>query len=650
MTSTKLTTLILSVFLLSIATSCSHLNESQKIPLKTAAIFSDNMVLQREKPAPVWGWVTAGEKVSVEFAGQKQETESDKNGKWQVTLSPLRTSNKPRKMTITSGSAKIVLKNVLVGEVWICSGQSNMEWPLNRKIKGGENAVKHANYANLHLFHLRRKTSLIPLNDCTGSWQRCTPEKAVNFSAVAFFFGRKLIEELKNVPVGLILTAWGGTKAEAWTPITTLAKINEFSKQVESMLQITDDLNDEKAKQKYRKRLKEWKKQVLQIIQKHSSSVENWSTMACPAKWSETPLSEYKGTVCFKKTITTPADWTEKNIILELGKVDDMDVTLVNGHLIGITDGWRIERKYRITPGVLKPGYNAITVYIVNPVGEGGFYSSPMRIYPQGEKSETQTLEGDWVYRKIKLSEPLPVRPTDPTTRIGPNTLAALYNAMINPIVPLACRGIIWYQGESNADSPELYRKLLPAMVAAWRKKFKQGNIPFYYVQIAPYRYPKGYSGVGIREVQRECLKVIPNSGMVCLMDKATVDNIHPPYKEAVGNRLAFWALSNVYGIKIPFTGPLFKKAVFRKNKAVIYFDYADGLTSKGKELSGFELKDKNGQWHKAKARIINNTVLVTSEEAGLPVAVRYAWKNDAEATLWNKAGLPASSFRSDKW
>ena len=651
MTSSKLTSFILSATILSLTTSCSHLfKEPQVISLKTAAIFNSHMVIQRGKPVPIWGWVTPGSKVSVEFAGQKQEAISGTNGKWQVMLSPLQTSEKERKMIISSGNETIVFKDVLVGEVWICSGQSNMKWPLKRKVTGRENAIKHANYTNLRLFNLHRTASLTPLNDCIGSWQRCTPERAAEFSAVGFFFGRKLLEELKNVPIGVILTAWGGTRAESWTPLKALSKMDEFSKQTENILKIANNFKNEKTKEEYLRNVKKWEKQVLEILKKSSSEEENWSTMSCPAKWSDTPLSNYIGTVCFKKTLTLPADWTEKNIILELGKVDDMDITLINGQLIGITDGWTIGRKYVIKPGIFKPGYNVVTVYIVNPIGEGGFYSGQMLIYPQGARSEAQPLKGDWVYRKIKLSGPMPMHPANQTTRIGPNTLGALYNAMINPITPLACRGVIWYQGESNTNNPKLYRKVFPTMVAAWRKKFNQGNIPFYYVQIAPYRYTKDNGGVKIREVQRECLKLIPNSGMVCIMDKTTVDNIHPPYKEAVGNRLAFWALSNIYGINIPYSGPLFKKAVFKNKQVIVYFDYADGLMTKREPLSGFELKDKNGHWHKAQARIINNTVLVASEEVRKPVAVRYAWKNDATATLWNKAGLPASSFRSDKW
>lgn len=447
--------------------------------LKVATIFSDNMVLQRNKDIAIWGWSKAGEKITIEFAGKKASTIVNAKGKWLLKFPKLDTNCNGQKMVISGCDSKVLFKNILIGEVWVCSGQSNMEWPLHRRVKGAVEAIKQANYPKMRLFNLGRKVSITPEADCKGRWVVCTPKTVGSFSATAFFFGRKLNKELKNVPIGLIKTAWGGTPAEAWTNLDYLENID--------------------------------------------------------------PLKE--------------------NIATLKKKIADDKLKKVNQH-----------------------------------------------------------------------------------------TPSSLYNGMIYPLVPLAIRGAIWYQGENNSKNAPPYRKIFPAMVKGWRKDFAQGDFPFYYVQIAPFKYGKNRDGVGIREIQRECLKLIPNSGMACIMDKATLGNIHPPYKTEVGNRLAYWALAKDYGKEIKFSGPLFKEIKIEDNKVIVSFDYAQGLTSKDKKISSFELKDDTGKWHKASAVIKDECIVVSSTSVQKPMAVRYAWSNTAIAELWNDANLPASSFRSDKW
>ncbi len=454
--------LLFSILILSAVTPLFASTQQLKLP----QIFGSDMVLQRNKPIKLWGWAESDSEVVIELADQKVTTRAGEDGKWKTELKAMPAGG-PYSLSFTTPDCEVVLEKVMVGEVWLCSGQSNMEWPLHRNVANSKEAIKNAAIPNLRLFHLQRHNAATPADDCVGKWQVSSPKSAANFSATAFFFGRKLTKDLEGISIGLIMTAWGGTRAESWTSADGLAKIKGF-----------------KASGKY---------------------------------------------------------------------------------------------------------------------------------------------------AKVK-------------TRV-PNT--ALYNGMIAPIVPLSIRGAIWYQGESNAPNPELYSRVFPNMVQNWRDKFQQGDFPFYYVQIAPFHYPKGKNGVGIREVQRECLDIIPNSGMVCIMDKATLRNIHPPLKTEVGERLALWALAKDYGKKVVYSGPLYQMHKVEANKIRIFFKYAEsGLV--GKNLKQFEISGEDGVFVPAKAVIQGLTVVVSSDKISKPKHVRYCWKNAVHGELSSKSNLPASSFKTN--
>ena len=643
--------IIFIVFIATVLTSCTILGKVEQRELKVASIFNSYMVLQQNKPVSIWGWGTPGEKVTVKFAGQTKDATADADGKWLVTLAKMKANIIGQKMVISTQESKRIFADILIGEVWICSGQSNMEWPLEKKIAGGPEAIAQATYPNLRLFHLQRKASLIPQSDCNGKWTLCTPETAGKFSATAFFFGRKLIKELKDIPVGLIMTAWGGTPVESWTSLETLSNLDQTNKGAAKIKSLRELDSNKVLSKKYLTKLSKWGKRVVAKIAKKPSSSLKWSTMNCPNKWSATNLNRYTGTVCFKKTVTIPESWKGKTLSLDLGAIDDMDITLFNGKFIGITDNWATPREYLIPANLVHNGKNEIIVYVINSSGEGGLMgpSDKMKLYPSNKQGEAIPLTGAWQYSKQKTIGTLPPKPKNINTGVKSHTYSSLYNGMIYPLIPLSMRGAIWYQGESNSKKdPKLYAESFPAMVKNWREEFKQGSFPFYYVQIAPFNYTKGRNGVGIREAQRECLNIIPNSGMACIMDKATVKNIHPPYKTEVGDRLALWALAKIYNKNVIYSGPLLKKVEIDSNEVTVTFDHAEGLTSQKKKLLGFELKDSKGKWYKAQAKIKGKAIIVTATEVQKPVAVRYAWYNASTATLWNGAGLPASSFNSD--
>ena len=466
--------------------------------LKLPAIFSDNMVLQQKSKAPVWGWNDPGKEVQVTGSWNNKTVKAvtDNTGKWMVKIKTPDAGG-PYTLIINSGKT-ITYQNVMIGEVWVCSGQSNMEMPMtgwpNTPILTSESSIKESsNYPNIRLFNLQKKISESPLSDCKGQWEISSSESVKSFSASGYFFGLELYKRL-NIPVGLIMTAWGGTRSEAWTCAEDIAKYDNFKPAIEKL-------------------------RAREILRQ--DSINNAKTLA-----------------------------NDKSFV-----------------------------------------FNA-------------------------------------------------------------NYPSALYNGMITPLIPFAIKGAIWYQGESNVYDAKLYSQIFPEMVKCWRTKWNQGDFPFYYVQIAPYNYGPNSKSELLRESQLQSLKTIPNSGMIVTMDIATISNIHPPDKPSIGKRLASWAFAKNYGLKdVAFSGPLYKSMKIEGQSIRISFDYAkNGLEAKGGELTNFEIADKDGKFEPATAVIEKNTIVVSSNAILDPVSVRYGWTNTATPNLFNKEGLPASSFRTDNW
>jgi len=609
-------------------------------------LFTDHAVLQQGVDVPVWGTADPGEAVTVEIGGRHGSATADAKGKWLVRLPPMPAGG-PFTMTI-SGRNRVVVSDVLVGEVWLAGGQSNMERQLGpragqRPIDDWEKEAAAANDPQIRQFAVAQEKSLTPLETVTGQWTVATPEAVKEFTAVGYFFARDL-HRARHVPVGLIHSSWGGTPAEAWTSQAGLQSLPDFA---DTGAQIQTLIADpEAAHRQYAARLESW------FVAHDAGSVPRaswelpaldaggWKTMAVPGLWEDAGEPDLNGVVWFRKTFDLPAGAGSPAAELQLGMVDDIDTTWVNGVKLGTTVGYNVVRDYRVPPGVLHAGPNVVAVRVLDTGGGGG-------IWGEGKlqlvlKDREVGLSGPWRYR---IGMRLEDAPPPPAGIIGDvNTPTILYNAMIGPLVPFAIRGVIWYQGEANVHRERQYRSLFPALIADWRRAWGR-DFPFLFVQIAPFRdmTPE------LRDAQLWTWRHTANTAMVVTIDCGDASDIHPTHKQPVGARLALAARALAYGEHVEYAGPVFESMTVRGAAAILRFTHlGGGLVAKGGALDGFTVAGADGIAHPATAKIRGKTVVVTSATVSKPVAVRYGWANVAAGNLFNKAGLPASPFRTD--
>lgn len=609
------------------------------------SLFSDNAVLQRECVLPVWGTAQDGEKVTVEFAGQKVSTLAT-DGKWKVQLKPLAAGG-PFTMTIM-GNNTIILTNILVGDVWVASGQSNMQRPLGNSWDGTppvdhwQVEIAAANHPQLRQFNVPLTIAYKPVADAHGNWTVSSPQTAANFSAVGYFFGRDLQQAI-HVPVGLLFSSWGGTVAEAWTSANSLKQMPDFLTDI-SVVQQTATNGVDMARE-YENNLTDWyfRNDPGTFSQPAWNEPEldtsHWKTMNLPAPWN------YVGVVWFRKEIDLPESWVGKSAILHLGPIDDQDTTWVNGRRVGSMRVWTDLRNYPVPASVLKPGRNIIVVRMLNAQGAGGIYGQPgqMKLEISGSTEIPPiSLAGPWEYMESASVERTPL-PMDYSG--NPNVATVLYNGMIAPLQSFPIKGVIWYQGESNHDRAKQYQTLFPLLISDWRKQWHEGNFPFLFVQIAPHRD----MNPEIREAQLFTLKQTSNTAMTVITDAGEADNIHPSNKQVVGRRLALAARALAYGEKIEYSGPLYASMHTTNNEAILSFTHVGrGLMAKGGPLKGFMIAGADGKFLPAIAEIRGNKIMVRSDQVARPVAVHYGWANVPAVNLYNKNGLPASPFRTE--
>ncbi|MBF9252861.1 9-O-acetylesterase [Pontibacter sp. 172403-2] len=629
------------------------------------AIFSDNMVLQQKTDAALWGKADKDKtiRISTSWNNKTYITQADADGNWKLKVATPAAGEKSYTITFDDGEP-LTLKNVLIGEVWVCSGQSNMEMPLEGwgKIKNYKQEIANANYPNIRLLQVEKATSTVPLQDVkveNGGWQPCSPETVADFSAVAYFFGRNLYQN-QHIPIGLIHTSWGGTIAEAWTSGASLKQMPAFLPAVEQMEKSPSDPAALKAQ--YQQQYKDWQQQLLAKDPGYANGKAAWATaavndaawktMQLPANWEAAGLPDFDGVVWFRKSINLPAGMAGKTLTLTLGPVDDNDITWFNGVEIGRTEGWDKPRTYTVPANLVKAGENIVTVRVVDAAGGGGIYGAPEQLKLSAPGNKTIALAGDWKYKVAMPASEMPAMPQAPE---GPNRPTVLYNAMIHPLIPYAIRGAIWYQGESNADRAYQYQQLFPLMIADWRKNWGQGDFPFYFVQLANFMDVAAEPGESdwaeLREAQLKTL-TSPNTGMAVAIDIGEAADIHPKNKQEVGRRLALIARAKVYGEQISFSGPIFQSYKTEGNKIRISFQHTDGglKVKDGTALKGFAIAGADKKFYWADARIEGNDVVVSSPKVPVPVAVRYDWANNPVGNLYNGAGLPASPFRTDSW
>ncbi len=629
--------------------SCHLLYANVSLP----KIFGDNMVLQRNKPIPVWGWAVPGEKVTVGLEGQTATATADGKGKWTVTLKQTAAGG-PYQLTV-KGTNNITFNNVMVGEVWICSGQSNMEMPIEGwgKINNYEQEIANANYPMIRHFKVPNAISSLPKEDITGGeWKVCSPATAGDFTAAGYFFARELYNKLK-VPVGLLNTSWGGTIVETWTSHEAFENSPEFKSMIAGMpLLNLDSLVKQKAAAA-NQLIEAWQgssnNQNTSLWKEANMDDNNWHQIHVPGLWSEAPLSAIDGVVWMRKTVNVPAEDAGKKGVLQLATIDDNDSTYINGTLVGGTNGYNVKRKYDVPAGLLQAGKNVIAVRVEDTGGGGGIYGDSNEVkLTIGE--HTLSLTGNWRAQIEKTNIKISVGPNDFPT--------LLFNAMVNPLIPFAMRGVIWYQGESNADRAYQYRKAFPLLINDWRSRWHEGAFPFYFVQLASFNSGGGNSAKGskwaeLREAQTQTLS-LPNTGMAVTTDIGNATDIHPKNKQDVGKRLAAIALHNVYGENNIYSGPAFQSMKQDGQNVIVTFTNAgSGLMIKSGEnkLDGFEIAGADKIFHPAMATIKGNTVVVHSDDVATPVAVHYGWADFAGAdNLFNKEGFPAAPFRTDNW
>jgi len=630
------------VFILLIISAISSANV--RMPL----IFSDGMVLQRNKQIPIWGFADANESVEIHFNKQIKKTTADKNGKWTVNLAAEKAGG-PFEL-IVIGKNKITIKNILVGEVWICSGQSNMEFQVF-KTMNSEKEISDANYPMIRHFGVAQDLSGTPKDDLKqGKWEEANKENVGNFTAVGYYFARKLYSELK-IPIGIINTSWGGTNVETWTSREAFEKSDEFKSMIANVPTVDINAIFETYKKSVLDNLK--KVQGFDVSMENEEQFKNanfqdknWPEIKVPSLWENQQIGNIDGIVWMRKTIVLTAEQAKKQAVLHLAKVDDEDKTYVNGVEVGTNNLWDAKRIYQIPANVLKEGTNVIAVRITDYSGGGGIYGDPEDLKIDFKDSNLP-LEGHWKFNVIKVR-----------IEVSPNSYPSLlYNAMVNPLVPYAMQGVLWYQGEANVWRAKQYKKAFPLMINDWRTKFKQGNFPFYFVQLSTFdefggNSQKGSRWAELREAQSETLK-LPNTGMAVTTDIGNAKDIHPTNKQDIGLRLAAIAMNDIYGKKQIHSGPTYKSQEIKGNQIILTFDnIGSGLsTPNNDELKGFEIAGADKVFHSAKAIIKDNKVIVSSDHVQNPVAVHYGWADDDTViNLFNKEKFPASQFRTDNW
>lgn len=635
-------------------------------PLSLPSIFADHMVLQRDRPIPVFGKAAPGSEVVVDLADRTGRTTAGPEGKWLVKLKAMPASG-PHSLRVRANGATKTFQDVMVGEVWVASGQSNMEWPAQLTTTF-EQDVARPN-TSVRMITVERVSAEEPRDDfgATG-WVVASASSLGAFSAVGYAFANTLQKAL-GVTVGIVHTSWGGTPAESWATREGMLA-NETTRHL--VTRYLDGLKDYPAAlAKYEREFKAWVPEAYPLaaenrsLRYHEPAYDDrgWGTFPVPEQWETVWNRPFDGAVWFRKEFELAADGAGTDAVLELGPVDDTDHTYVNGEKVGETsfdraNWWSTPRVYRVPGRLLRPGRNVVAVRVFDSGGAGGIYGQADAIrLVQGARSVA--LAGDWRFKiegemvppSPDLMQKQPQRPFGPGESWVPG---GLWNAMIAPMVPYGIRGAIWYQGESNADRAYQYRTLFPLMIQDWRKAWKQGDIPFLFVQLANFteRFstPVESPWAELREAQTMTLK-LKNTGMAVTVDIGEADDIHPRNKRDVGFRLAQWALAKTYRKPVFASGPLFRRATFEAGRARLAFDYADGLKwTDGETGPSFQIAGSDRRWVWAKAEIRGREVRVWSEAVPNPVAVRYAWQNNPVANLVNGAGLPASPFRTDDW
>ena len=609
-----------------------HLCSAQ---IKLPSLVSNGMVLQRDQATNLWGWASPGEKIRVQLGKKILRTQADAQGNWHTRL-PAYPAGGPHTIKL-SGKNEIVLEDVLFGDVWLCAGQSNMVLNMERVKEKYAADIASANNPHIRNFFIPTAISKVDVQAqlLASNWLPVTTENVLKMGAVSYFFARDLYTK-QQVPIGIINSSVGGTPIESWI---SEAGLKEFPAYVKD----TSKTIAQPAAQK-----KSADRGLIEKWSDPSYHPKGWKRFAIPGFWEDQGLKELNGVVWFRREIDIPASLAGMPAHLFLGRIVDADQVFVNGEQIGNITYQYPPRRYPVKNGLLKAGKNLLVIRVTNTAGKGGFV--PDKRYELLVGNQTFDLQGDWNY---KVGEVFPPTFDPPAPNQFPPT--SLYNAMIAPFTSYGLKGIVWYQGESNAGKPEIYERLLPALANDWRTQFKQPEIPFLYVQLPGFLdrnfLPSESNWALLREGQRKSL-TIPKSGMVVTLDLGEWNDIHPLTKKPIGERLALAARKLAYGENIVSSGPIYISHKIEGNRVRIHFsETGSGLSINQQdedELTYFAIAGKDKKFVWAKAIIEGDSVVVWSDEVPEPLIVRYAWADNPEgANLINREGLPASPFQT---
>ena len=620
--------------------------------IRLPRLVRDSMILQRDTKIHIWGWASANERISVKFNNKTYKVKADQAGNWSVLLPPFMAGG-PYTMEL-SGKNKLILKDILIGDVWFCSGQSNMVHQLNIHDVTYANEIATANYPAIRQFWIPTMTNLQEaLQDFpAGNWKAAVGEDVRPFSAVAYFFAKKLYEKY-HVPIGIINASVGGTPIEAWTS-------EEGLKEMQSMTSVIQKNKDTAYVNSTNRAAAAANRPPVSKDSGLSAAVKwfdpnyqpaGWRPINIPGYWEDQGIKDLNGTVWYRKEIIIPASIAGKEAKIFLGRIVDADELYINGVKVANTTYQYPQRRYKVAAGILKTGKNLFVVRVTNTAGKGGFV--PDKPYCLFAGNDTIDLKGTWQYKVGEVLIPRP--PAGPFGIAAQNQPAALYNAMVAPAIKYTIRGFCWYQGESNAGRPDEYAQLQIAQMNDWRNKWGLGTLPFLYVQLPgfmDYNYlPSESNWAKLRESQSKAL-IVPNTAMAVAIDLGEWNDIHPDNKKDVGDRLALAAMKLSYGEELVYSGPQYQTAVIDGNKIIIQFSHTGSglVTNDGEAPAEFAIAGADKKFVWANARIENGKVIVWNENVKEPLYVRYAWAdNPVNPNLYNKEKLPASPFRTDK-
>ena len=606
------------------------------------------MVLQRNKTDKIWGWSEPGDTVRVEIGSSAASAVAGADHRWQAEI-PAPSAGGPYTVKIT-GRQSVELHNVLVGDVWLCGGQSNMEFKL-RGAQNGADEVKAANYPQIRFFNVAQHSAYHHTDLVSGSWSVVSPDTAAQLSAVAYFFARRVQKDI-NIPIGLVVDCIGGTPAETWTSAATLRALGGLDVPLAELQRVTGEGGT--AYGNY----------VMSWYDSYDVGMkENWADEALDdSSWKSVDLfggfaalgvPDTPAVVWFRKEVDLPNPLPAGHAALFLGSVERMDTVYVNGKFIGGSAWVENPRIYRLANGELKAGKNTIVIRILKTQPKGGFLGKPEDIHLVLGGNTSIAMVNDW---KVKLSvDARPPHPLPISYENWPVMPSVLYEGMLAPVAPLSITGALWYQGEANAKRGFEYRNVMPAMIADWRKLFGQGGFPFYIVGLPAFEHrsptPIDDQWAETRESQAITAATVPNTCIAVTIDTGDPDTVHPKDKVPVGDRLAYCALAKNYGENIPYQGPTLVSTDILGTAIRLHFAHAEGgLVVKGEIPQEFSIAGDDHKWYWADAHVFGDTVVVSSSEVPSPKAVRYAWQSNPAATLYNKAGLPAAPFRTDNW